>query len=147
MPQTRQEQSTGVSARDGRAQRTARLACGVFLIWIAGWGLVGRIGSRSAPEVGLPVDRERLAHVATRIDPNTAAWTELATLPRIGEVLARRIVAYREEALSRQEASGGTGAVFRRLEDLDPVPGIGPGTLEALADHLVFPGEPESPVR
>ncbi len=56
------------------------------------------------------------------LNVNTATAEELERLPRIGPVLARRIVEYRE-----------THGPFRRLEDLQRVPGIGPKTLQQLA--------------
>jgi len=56
------------------------------------------------------------------LNVNTATAEELERLPRIGPVLARRIIEYRE-------AHG----PFRRIEELEAVPGIGPKTLEELA--------------
>ncbi|WP_253907963.1 ComEA family DNA-binding protein [Arthrobacter sp. H20] len=55
------------------------------------------------------------------VNINTAALAELETLPRIGPVLAERIVQWRTE-------HGG----FTRPEDLDAVPGIGETMLAAL---------------
>jgi competence protein ComEA len=76
-----------------------------------------------------------MAEVQTRLDPNTADWADLVRLPRIGEILAKRIVAYREQ----QVASGVESPVFRSLEDLDAVKGIGPKTLERIAEFICFP--------
>lgn len=56
------------------------------------------------------------------LNVNTATAEELERLPRIGPVLARRIIEYRE-----------THGPFRRIEELEAVPGIGPKTLEELA--------------
>lgn len=56
-----------------------------------------------------------------RININIAAAEELGTLPRVGPVLAQRIVDYRT-------AHGR----FARTEDLDAVSGIGPKMLESL---------------
>jgi len=58
---------------------------------------------------------------------NTATQEQLETLPRIGPVLAERIIAYREE-----------NGDYMTLDDLDAVNGIGPATLEAIADLIVF---------
>ncbi|MEX5234857.1 helix-hairpin-helix domain-containing protein [Kocuria arenosa] len=52
---------------------------------------------------------------------NTATAAELDTLPRVGPVLAGRIVEFRQE-------HGG----FAAVADLDAVPGIGPALMEAL---------------
>ena len=56
------------------------------------------------------------------LNVNTATAEELERLPRIGPVLARRIIEYRE-----------VHGPFRRIEELEAVPGIGPKTLEELA--------------
>jgi competence protein ComEA len=76
----------------------------------------------------------RLEQVEQRLDPNTAPWPELARLPGVGESLARRIVAYREEELKHRP-----GPIFRRLEDLEPVKGIGPTLLERIGPGLKYP--------
>ena len=59
------------------------------------------------------------------LDINTAAVDELDTLPGIGEVLAERIVAYRE-------AHG----PFPSVDALDHVDGIGEGTLAPIRRYL-----------
>ncbi len=56
-----------------------------------------------------------------KIDLNTADVTELATLPRVGPVLAQRIVDWREQH-----------GRFTSVEELDAVEGVGPKMLEAL---------------
>lgn len=64
-----------------------------------------------------------------KLDINTATALELETLPGIGEVLALRIVAYREE-------NGG----FTAAEELMNVEGIGEKKFEAL-ENLVEVGK------
>lgn len=56
-----------------------------------------------------------------RIDVNRAEWPELTLLPGISQVMAQRIVQYRREQ-----------GLFRRIEDLRRVPGIGPKTVARL---------------
>lgn len=56
-----------------------------------------------------------------KIDLNTAGLEELGTLPRVGPVLAQRIVDWR-----RQHGR------FKAVEELDAVDGVGPKLLEAL---------------
>ena len=68
---------------------------------------------------------------AETVDLDRAPAAELARLPKVGPALARTIVAYRE-------AHG----PFGELSGLDPVPGIGPGLLAALAPHAAFSGRP-----
>ena len=60
-----------------------------------------------------------------RINLNSAGLTELMKLPRVGEVTARRIIAWREE-------NGG----FKRVEDIMEVKGIGPKTFEQFV-HMI----------
>jgi competence protein ComEA len=60
---------------------------------------------------------------AGKININTATAEELAELPRVGPVLAGRIVEFREQH-----------GPYGQPSDLDAVPGIGPVMLEALVD-------------
>lgn len=62
------------------------------------------------------------------VNINRASAAELAVLPGIGEALAERIVAYREE-----------NGLFASVDGLDAVPGIGEGKLAAI-QSLVFCG-------
>ena len=66
-----------------------------------------------------------LAFSAGEIDLNTATIKELTKLPGIGEVLAVRIVEYRE-------ANGG----FKSTEELQKVNGIGRKTFEKFKDLI-----------
>lgn len=83
----------------------------------------------------VPVEPQRIAVVERRVDPNTASWAELAALPGIGEALAKRIVAYREE---HQPSAPSADRVFRSPADLEPVKGIGPRLIERMTPHLRF---------
>jgi len=70
------------------------------------------------------------------INPNTAPWYELTTLPGIGPEGARAVVAYREGVAPTP--GGPAKPVFLRPADLDAVPGIGPKTLADLAGEVHF---------
>ena len=72
-----------------------------------------------------------------RVDPNTATERELARIPHISDVLAQRIVQYREA----RKGSAADGVVFRQAGDLDAVPGIGPKLAGQMAPFLRFPEE------
>jgi len=74
---------------------------------------------------------EPLPPAVSAIDPNTAPWWELTALPDIGEGTARKIVEYREAHADRSP-------VFRRPDGLEPVPGIGPKTIERISPYLRF---------
>jgi competence protein ComEA len=73
----------------------------------------------------IDVDRAPIHVAKFQIDINQADWPEFALLPRIGEVLAKRIVADRE-------ANG----PFRDWNDLRRVRGIGPKTFEGIQPYL-----------
>lgn len=60
------------------------------------------------------------------VDVNQASVDELIALPGIGPALAARIVAYREEY-----------GMFRSLDELQKVSGIGPQTVHGLRDKAV----------
>jgi len=84
--------------------------------WIAHGGLHGRLGE---------VDRAVPQTAAFEVDLNSADWPELAQLPGIGPVLAKRIVELRS-----------TQGPFRAVEDLRRVRGIGPLTLARIRPYL-----------
>ncbi len=66
---------------------------------------------------------------AKKIDVNSATVAELIELPGIGPALAARIIAYRTEH-----------GLFRALDDLKAVKGIGPATVEGLRESAVAGG-------
>ncbi|SDH73512.1 competence protein ComEA [Arthrobacter subterraneus] len=81
--------------------------------------LVPRIGEPlPPPDAGAAA---AAGQTAAPVNINTAGAADLEVLPRVGPVLAERIVQWRTEHGS-----------FTRPEDLDAVPGIGPAMLEAL---------------
>ena len=96
---------------------------GLFLCLLLGLFL----HDRAALAIPAAAETERSAPIeAVRPDPaplnlNTASEEALTALPGIGEELARRIVAYREEQ-----------GPFEAVEDLMEVSGIGQGKLAAL---------------
>ena len=73
-----------------------------------------RVGRMSPAEIGL---------LGLHVDVNAASEAELDTLPRIGPVLARRII---------------EGRPYARLDDLLEVQGIGPKTLEGLLQRATL---------
>ena len=69
--------------------------------------------------------------LGNKINPNTASWSSLARLPGIGPVRANDIVAYRDG--HRRES-----VAFGSSDDLAKVKGIGPRTVEQIANYLTF---------
>lgn len=76
---------------------------------------------------GIEIDRLPSQKYVYQLDINHATWIEWTLLEGIGEKLARRIVAYRDEH-----------GHFANVADLGNVPGIGPKTLEKLAPYLAM---------
>jgi competence protein ComEA len=68
-----------------------------------------------------PTTLERNALKSARLDINSADHAQLRQLPGVGDGLAQRIIAYREQHNG-----------FRSVEDLRQVKGIGPAILEQL---------------
>jgi competence protein ComEA len=84
--------------------------------WIVHGGMSGRL---------IEIDRVDPLSVQFRVDLNRAEWSEFVTLPDVGELLARRIVEYREQY-----------GPFKSVDDLRKVRGIGPKTMERLRPYL-----------
>jgi competence protein ComEA len=78
-------------------------------------GMPAPVGLPSAAASGLPPAAAALVNI------NTAAQTELETLPEVGPVTAQAIISWREE-------NGG----FTSVDELLEVDGIGDATLEQL---------------
>ncbi len=87
---------------------------------------VPRVGEANPPPVISGGSRQGEGGIGALVNINMATAVELETLPGIGEVMARRIVDYRE-------ANG----PFQTIEDIQNVPGIGPKTFEALKESIV----------
>ena len=104
----------------------AGIACAALLclfMWMEGRPRelrVGRISEVSVEAMATPEPGP--------LDINSAAAEELSALPGIGVELAERIVEYRA-----------VNGEFQSVEDLDGVPGIGAGKIEAIRS-LVFCG-------
>ncbi len=63
--------------------------------------------------------------IKVKLDINSAPWYELVLLPKLGEVKAKAIVAYREKH-----------GDFKTLDELSNVKGIGASIIEAIRDHI-----------
>lgn len=75
--------------------------------------------------------RRRLRRADAPLNLNTAAKEELMLLPRIGETLAERILAYRAE--------NGSFVSTEQLMDID---GIGEGTYNSIRDLVTVEDNP-----
>ncbi|HLE87894.1 MAG TPA: helix-hairpin-helix domain-containing protein [Candidatus Brocadiaceae bacterium] len=67
--------------------------------------------------------------IKIKLDVNNAPWYELVLLPKLGEVKAKAIVAYREKHGS-----------FRNIDELSRVKGISTSVLESIRDHVNIGG-------
>jgi comEA protein len=77
-------------------------------------------------ELPEPTDSTETTELSSdKININTATALELTTLPGIGDVLAARIVAYREE-----------NGAFQSIDEIDNVEGIGDARFEQIKDYI-----------
>ncbi len=110
-----------------RDQISVGLLTAIALLAMLAWwwskgGATGRL---------INIDRAEPLGYRFLVDANQAEWPELAQLPEVGEVLAKRIVEYRQQH-----------APYQTPEDLLAVPGIGEKTLQRIRDYLLpLPGE------
>lgn len=114
----------------------------LFAVFTLGFFL-GRNGSHGSVELSVPAAMQTLPPQSTcpepttpetvavtfPIDINRADAEQLTALPGVGEVLANRIVAYREENGS-----------FLSTQELQNVDGIGEKRLEAILDLITVGG-------
>lgn len=63
--------------------------------------------------------------IKVKLDVNNAPWYELVLLPKLGEVKAKAIVAYREKYGS-----------FKSIDELSKVKGINTSVLESIREHI-----------
>lgn len=81
------------------------------------------------PEEASDTEEETHPEIQFPVNINTAGIRELSALPGIGEVLARRILDFRDKNGS-----------FSRPEELLNVEGIGVGKLEEILDYVITGG-------
>jgi competence protein ComEA len=94
----------------------------IALVVMAGWSIwQGQLRGRL-----IDIERAEAISIDFKIDVNHADWPELTLMPNIGEQLAKRIVADRQER-----------GLFRDLSELHCVRGIGPKTLEGMKPFLL----------
>jgi endonuclease III len=86
----------------------------------------------------LPLRSPLADQLADRIDPNTADIATLAALPSLGERKAAAIVAFREKVQQREPGA----VVYRSLDDLLKVRGIGVAMVANLKPYLTLSDEP-----
>jgi competence protein ComEA len=90
---------------------------GMATYWFVQGGLSGQL---------IDIDRAPPLTARFQVDINDAEWPELAQLPAVGQVLARRIVDSRAAA-----------GPYADLDDLLRVNGIGPLTLDKIKPYLL----------
>lgn len=81
----------------------------------------------TAPAPTLPPPTQADPTASFPLDINTADADQLQSLPGIGPVLAKRIVAYREE-----------NGPFAQIQDLMYVEGIGQTRMEQILDYITI---------
>ncbi len=117
--------------------RAEWIMAAVTAVFLTGTVLYSSLGSRGermefpAAQEALPAavytgrEQNSPGAVSGRLDLNTASAEELSELPGIGEILAERIVDYRNQY-----------GPFSTLEDLLDVPGIGESTLDKIYEYM-----------
>jgi competence protein ComEA len=102
-------------------QTLAALLAGALALLAAAWWRHG--GHRGGL---VEIDRAPPLVARFQVDVNRADWPELIQLPGVGEVLAQRLIAERQQ-----------NGDFRNFEDLARVRGLGPRTLDRIKPYLL----------
>lgn len=100
------------------------LTSGAVVLVLSGLHWLRLTGRGASP---VEIDRLGASSYQFTLDINTATWVEWMQLEGIGETLARRIVADREER-----------GPFTGIDDVQRVKGIGPRKLDAIRRYLVY---------
>ena len=111
--------------RRGDQRVLGLLVCVILVLAAVRWAQLSGWGLRP-----VEIDRLPARQYEYRLDLNRATWVEWMQLPGIGETLARRIVAHREQH-----------GPFQSVDDLQNVKGIGPKTTAKLRVWLLEPTE------
>jgi competence protein ComEA len=90
--------------------------------------LLAAVWWRHGAHRGAMIDIDRAPPLVAKfqVDVNKADWPELIQLPGVGQTLARRLIAERQQH-----------GAFREFDDLRRVSGIGPRTLERIKPYLL----------
>lgn len=119
LPPEMTPQRSGWIRRNDQATVASIVAIGLSAIvawWFVQGGAVGGL---------VEVDQAARQSAAFQIDLNAADWAEIEQLPDIGPVLAKRVVAYRDEH-----------GRYNKLDELRNVRGIGPITFGRISPFL-----------
>jgi competence protein ComEA len=111
--------------------------CAILLMLSAVFAVRLIVNNQIVPE-RLADEGPRAGEVASQLDLNTADAAALSAIPRLGEVKAQAIVAYREKFVA---ANPGKRA-FEEMETLYRVKGIGPSTMELLRQYTFISKRP-----
>lgn len=114
------------------------VVCALLTVCVA----IGLLRNRSFVDDPIPNEAIRYLELQDRIDPNTADAALLAALPALGERRASDIVEFRERSRRRDPDR----VVYRRIEDLMQIRGIGAAIIEQLRPYLHFPQATSQPV-
>jgi competence protein ComEA len=124
-PEDKKQSATDPDARTLWLRRGDQIV--VWLLTVALLGLLTLHWMRLSRWGSMPVElsSQQPRESFYSLDINAASWVEWAQLEGIGEKLARRIVADRDD-----------NGPFRRIDDVGRVSGIGPKLLEKLKPFL-----------
>ena len=111
-----------------KAPIAAILITGVFICLLLGI-FIGRNLTGGYVFLNAPGQADENASAPKKIDINTATAEQLTILPGVGEVLAKRIITYRQE-----------NGPFESTSDLLQVEGIGKSTLLDIQEYIIVGG-------
>ncbi|MCG6157800.1 ComEA family DNA-binding protein [Rubinisphaera margarita] len=108
-------------------QQIVAVICALLLAWVG----IRQIELSQWGREEIEIRHQQPRELAYLVDLNSANWLEFSLLEGIGEVLGKRIVAYRDEH-----------GPFTAIEQIRQVRGIGEKTYARIAPHLTIGSGP-----
>ena len=108
-----------------KQQQVLGILCLLYGLWLLYFGYSDMHKTIEVHHIAEPDPPELAFYIDPPVNINSADAEELQLLPGIGPVLAKRIIAYRKQY-----------GMFRSLDSLRNISGIGPKTVQKLRYYL-----------
>jgi competence protein ComEA len=117
--------------RDQMWTRQQRKFLSILLLIIALYLVIDLIRDSRTVSSQLPQHGSLASELVSQLDLNNVDADSLSAIPRLGQVKARAIVAYRQQFTAAHPGQ----RAFNQMDDLVQIKGIGPSTMQLLREY------------